>query len=71
MCVSPVLILHVCCCISGASGQPLSDHVMGDFSKAEKKELDSLVTEACDAVEHWIEEEDIEKVMGRWNSRSR
>lgn len=57
--------------VGGASGQPLSDHVMGDFSKAEKKELDSLVTEACDAVEHWIEEEDIEKVMGRWNSRSR
>lgn len=46
----------------------LSDHVLGDFTRTEKKELDSIIADACDAVEHWIEEEDMAKVMTRFNS---
>ncbi|CAN0446700.1 unnamed protein product [Ascophyllum nodosum] len=48
---------------------PLSDHVLGEFTRSEKKELDSIVAEACDAVECWIEEDDMAKVMTRFNSR--
>lgn len=47
----------------------LSDHVLGEFSRTEKKELDMIVAEACDAVEHWIEEEDMAKVQTRCNTR--
>lgn len=46
----------------------LSDHVLGEFTRTEKKELDSIIADACDAVEHWIEEEDMAKVMTRFNS---
>lgn len=47
----------------------LSDHVLGEFSRTERKELDSVVADACDAVEHWIEEDDMAKVQTRCNSR--
>lgn len=48
---------------------PLSDHVLGEFSRSEKKDLESMIADACDAVEHWIEEDDVQKVMTRWNGR--
>eukprot|EP00903_Cladosiphon_okamuranus_P008664 g8304.t1 len=54
----------------GASkfSEALSDHVLGEFTRTEKKELDNIIADACDAVEHWIEEEDMAKVMTRFNS---
>ncbi|CAM9296359.1 unnamed protein product [Ectocarpus sp. 13 AM-2016] len=54
----------------GASkfSEALSDHVLGEFTRTEKKELDNVIADACDAVEHWIEEEDMAKVMTRFNS---
>ena len=48
--------------------EALSDHVLGEFTRTERKELDNIVADACDAVEHWIEEEDMAKVMTRFNS---
>lgn len=48
--------------------EALSDHVLGEFTRTEKKELDNVIADACDAVEHWIEEEDMGKVMTRVNS---
>ena len=54
---------------TGPGGQDLRDHVLGEFSRSERKELDSYIADACDAVEHWIEEEDMGKVMTRWNAR--
>lgn len=51
------------------SAGPLSDHVLGEFTRSEKKELDNIIAEACDAVEYWIEEEDTAKVMTRFNGR--
>ncbi|CAM9377102.1 unnamed protein product, partial [Ectocarpus sp. 4 AP-2014] len=54
----------------GASkfSEALSDHVLGEFTRTEKKELDNVIADACDAVEHWIEEEDMARVMTRFNS---
>eukprot|EP00178_Gracilaria_changii_P014328 TRINITY_DN4043_c0_g2_i1.p1 TRINITY_DN4043_c0_g2~~TRINITY_DN4043_c0_g2_i1.p1 ORF type:complete len:374 (-),score=55.48 TRINITY_DN4043_c0_g2_i1:353-1354(-) len=54
----------------GASkfSEALSDHVLGEFTRTERKELDNIIADACDAVEHWIEEEDMAKVMTRFNS---
>lgn len=50
------------------SSEALSDHVLGEFTRSEKKDLDSVIAEACDAVERWIEEEDMAKVMTQVNS---
>ncbi|CAM9920581.1 unnamed protein product [Pylaiella littoralis] len=54
----------------GASkfSEVLSDHVLGEFTRTERKELDSIIADACDAVEYWIEEDDMAKVMTRFNS---
>lgn len=48
--------------------EALSDHVLGEFTRTENKVLDNVIADACDAVEHWIEEEDMAKVMTRFNS---
>ena len=55
--------------VFAAPRSSLSDYVLGEFSGTEKKELDNVIAEACDAVEHWVEEEDMGKVMTRVNSR--
>lgn len=64
------LPMRVVCLLSTASkySEALSDYVLGEFTRTEKKELDSIIADACDAVEHWIEEEDMAKVMTRFNS---
>ncbi|CAN0374113.1 unnamed protein product, partial [Hapterophycus canaliculatus] len=54
--------------VGASNTEMLSDHVLGEFSRTEKRELDSVIADACDAVEHWIEEEDMAKVMTRFNS---
>ncbi|CAM9476163.1 unnamed protein product [Laminaria digitata] len=53
----------------GAPRSSLSDYVLGEFSGMEKKELDNVIAEACNAVEHWVEEEDMARVMTTVNSR--
>lgn len=55
--------------VFAAPRSSLSDYVLGDFSGMEKKELDNVIAEACDAVEHWVEEEDMARVMTSVNSR--
>ena len=63
-------MVATCADVPSACGAgPLSDHVLGEFTRSEKKELDSIVAEACDAVECWIEEDDMAKVMTHFNSR--
>lgn len=54
--------------LTASNTEMLSDHVLGEFSRTEKRELDNVIADACDAVEHWIEEEDMAKVMTRFNS---
>jgi len=41
------------------------DHVLGEFSKPEKKVLEEVIQDAAEAIEDWIVEEDIDKVMNR------
>lgn len=53
---------------TASNTEMLSDHVLGEFTRTEKRELDNVIADACDAVEHWIEEEDMAKVMTRFNS---
>jgi len=43
-------------------------HVLGEFSKAERAELDSFISSAAEVAEHWIEEDSIQKVMNLANA---
>ncbi|CAM9732717.1 unnamed protein product [Discosporangium mesarthrocarpum] len=54
----------------GGKGPPgdMADHVLGEFSRSEQKGLGDVLADACDAVEHWIEEDDLQKVMTRCNA---
>lgn len=51
----------------GAAGQsPLTDHVLGRFSKSEAEPLAEAITTAADAVEY-LAEHGIERAMNRFN----
>ena len=39
------------------------DHVLGEFSKPEKKVLEEVIMDATEAIEGWMLEENIDKVM--------
>lgn len=45
------------------------DHVLGEFSKPEKKVLEEVIMDATEAIEEWIMEDNIDKVMTRVNAR--
>ncbi|CAM9624361.1 unnamed protein product [Choristocarpus tenellus] len=51
-----------------SGGKVLADHVLGEFSRFELKGLDEVLADACDTVEHWLEEDDLQKVMTRCNA---
>jgi peptidyl-tRNA hydrolase len=44
------------------------DHVLGEFSRSERKLLDDLLMNAVEAVEDWIEDDNTDKVMTRVNA---
>lgn len=44
------------------------DHVLGEFSRSEKRLLEEVMFDSCEAVEAWIEEDDTDKVMNRVNA---
>ena len=44
------------------------DHVLGEFSRSEKKLLEEVLYDSCEAAEDWIEEDDTDKVMNRVNA---
>jgi peptidyl-tRNA hydrolase len=44
------------------------DHVLGEFSRSEKRVLEEVLYDSCGAVEDWIEEDDTDKVMNRVNA---
>lgn len=44
------------------------DHVLGEFSRGEKKLLDEVLMDSVEAIEDWIEDEDTDKVMNRVNA---
>ena len=44
------------------------DHVLGEFSRSEKKLLEEVLYDGCEAVEQWIEEDDTDKVMNKVNA---
>eukprot|EP00638_Chattonella_subsalsa_P006739 CAMPEP_0117760822 /NCGR_PEP_ID=MMETSP0947-20121206/16875_1 /TAXON_ID=44440 /ORGANISM="Chattonella subsalsa, Strain CCMP2191" /LENGTH=203 /DNA_ID=CAMNT_0005581619 /DNA_START=617 /DNA_END=1228 /DNA_ORIENTATION=+ len=52
----------------GAPKVDLVKHVLGEFSKAERAELDSFISSAAEVAEHWIEEDSIQKVMNLANA---
>lgn len=53
----------------GSPSRSMVDFVLGEFSRAEKKELDWLVSEAANNVEMWIMEDDTQKVMTAVNQK--
>ncbi|MEQ8766635.1 MAG: aminoacyl-tRNA hydrolase [Planctomycetota bacterium] len=53
--------------VGGAPGEHLADHVLGRYSKHERKLLDDLMIDALAAVEMWVRTGDIDAVMNRYN----
>lgn len=45
--------------------------MLGEFSKSERKLLDEVIMDASEAIEDWIAEENIDKVMNRVNDPRR
>lgn len=52
---------------TAAPGQ-MVDHVLGEFTRSERKLLDDLLMDAVEAVEDWIEDDNTDKVMTRVNA---
>jgi peptidyl-tRNA hydrolase len=44
------------------------DHVLGQFSRSERKVLDDMLIDAVEAIEDWIEDDNTDKVMNRVNA---
>lgn len=44
------------------------DHVLGEFSRSERSTLVEMIEDGCDAIEDWIADDDIDKVMSRINA---
>jgi peptidyl-tRNA hydrolase, PTH1 family len=53
----------------GAPKRDLVEHVLGEFTKSERKELDMFVAEAASVVEHWIREDSTDIVMTAANGK--
>mmetsp|Transcript_46217 Transcript_46217/g.67522 ORF Transcript_46217/g.67522 Transcript_46217/m.67522 type:complete len:104 (+) Transcript_46217:197-508(+) len=52
-------------------GGPKSDlvnHVLGEFSRQERNDLDLFISKTAEAAEMWIQEDDIQKVMNHCNA---
>jgi PTH1 family peptidyl-tRNA hydrolase len=54
----------------GGGGGNVSNHVLGDFGKAEQTEAEILIKEAADAVEEVLEKGPL-LAMNKWNSSAR
>ena len=54
--------------IATAAPGKMVDHVLGEFSRSERKALEEVLTDSCDAVEDWILDDDTDKVMSRVNA---
>lgn len=52
---------------TAAPGQ-MVDHVLDDFTRSERKQLDDLLMDAVEAIEDWIEDDNTDKVMTRVNA---
>ncbi|GAB5033347.1 peptidyl-trna hydrolase [Nannochloropsis oceanica] len=54
--------------VGGAAPGRMVDHVLGEFSRSERKLLDDLLMNAVEAVEDWIEDDNTNNVMTRVNA---
>lgn len=53
--------------VAAAPGR-MVEHVLGEFSRSERSTLSEVIEDGCDAVEDWIFDDDIDKVMSRINA---
>jgi len=44
------------------------NHVLGEFSRQERNDLDLFISKTAEAAEMWIQEDDIQKVMNHCNA---
>lgn len=71
-CLSLVFIsikyTHTHANVSTAQPGRMVDHVLGEFSRSERKQLEEVIMDALEAVDLWIEEDDTDKVMNKVNA---
>lgn len=53
----------------GSPKDDLVGHVLGEFTRSERKLVDIVVSDAAWAVEQWIEEDDLDLVKANINGR--
>jgi len=53
----------------GRSGTDAARHVLSAFSEAERQEIDVSIAEATEALEAWLDGEELAEVMTRFHSR--
>ena len=59
---------HTLANVSTAQPGRMVDHVLGEFSRSERKQLEEVIMDALEAVDLWIEEDDTDKVMNKVNA---
>eukprot|EP00640_Fibrocapsa_japonica_P002879 CAMPEP_0113938206 /NCGR_PEP_ID=MMETSP1339-20121228/4618_1 /TAXON_ID=94617 /ORGANISM="Fibrocapsa japonica" /LENGTH=268 /DNA_ID=CAMNT_0000941203 /DNA_START=17 /DNA_END=823 /DNA_ORIENTATION=+ /assembly_acc=CAM_ASM_000762 len=53
---------------NATSRKTLADYVLEEFSRIQLKELKYLIADSVDVIEHWIKEDNTDKVMSSCNS---
>lgn len=56
-------------CGIGSTEGNVVDFVIGDFAKAEKEEVDAMLKKVVEAMEAWLEDDDAETMMRKYNKK--